>query len=514
MTALIDLYAQFLGNQVDLVKWVAKTLGLGNAATMHPNRLRREAMAQRVRLYRDDGKQDIERMINIVFVNATVQEERRILIDFASEQNVTARIADEVASLYDRPALRRFPTPAQTAEFRDAANEVDLDEVMDEAHHLAFVCNEVLLWSVQVEKGERPELHIITPDAFDVIPHPNSRLRPAAFLVDACPMVKVDGADRRSVKQYELWDDTYVYDLNIDGEMVAVVGVENPRKHGLGRIPGFLHHRRKSVTELLDSKSGFDIVSAHLGVALLRVMVVRLAKSQGERQPILQGNLANMAAGQSMNGEKPLLLPPDVVAMMLDSKTTPDHYLSALRDKIAAVAQRYGMSYEQFTNTDTATVASGVAFQVRRQKLTELRNKQRLPARRNERGTADLMGFNGAELTVDHQEQGVPADAAAEIAQLRDETKLGLSSPIKHLMRKDPDLSREDAIEEIRENLRDYGLVVEMYRALNVPEGADASQPGQTAQQNGAMSHDGSSAPKQDSGGPLEANADYNAHAS
>jgi hypothetical protein len=172
------------------------------------------------------------------------------------------------------------------------------------------------------------------------------------------------------------------------------------------------------------------------------------------------------------------------------------------------------MSYEQFTNTDTADTSSGKAFQVRRQKLTELRNKQRLPARRNERGTADLMGFNGAELTVDHQEQGVPADAAAEIAQLRDETKLGLSSPIKHLMRKDPDLSREDAIEEIRENLRDYGLVVEMYRALNVPEGADASQPGQTAQQNGAMSHDGSSAPKQDSGGPLEANADYNAHAS
>jgi hypothetical protein len=34
-------------------------------------------------------------------------------------------------------------------------------------------------------------------------------------------------------------------------------------------------------------------------LVLLEVMIMRLAKSQGERQPILQGNLANVARARA-----------------------------------------------------------------------------------------------------------------------------------------------------------------------------------------------------------------------
>src|SRR2546430_13195986 len=38
-------------------------------------------------------------------------------------------------------------------------------------------------------------------------------------------------------------------------------------------------------------------------------------------QPVLQGNLANVAAQQPMNGESPIVLPPEVVASVLATKT-------------------------------------------------------------------------------------------------------------------------------------------------------------------------------------------------
>ena len=70
---------------------------------------------------------------------------------------------------------------------------------------------------------------------------------------------------------------------------------------------------------------------------------------------------------------------------------------------------------------------------------------------------------------------------------MREKSKLGLDSPVQFLMREDPDLSRQDAIDTIMSNQRDYALVIEMVRALNIPSNADAENPGMSPKKNGAM---------------------------
>src|SRR5258708_14755125 len=107
-----------------------------------------------------------------------------------------------------------------------------------------------------------------------------------------------------------------------------------PQEHGFTRIPGVLLHRREPDDCLLDSRFGRDITVAHDGVVLLEIMIMRLSKSQGERQPVLKGNLANVAKNQPMNGEDPVALPPGVEAEMLDMQTDPDHYILAKKDKL------------------------------------------------------------------------------------------------------------------------------------------------------------------------------------
>jgi hypothetical protein len=55
------------------------------------------------------------------------------------------------------------------------------------------------------------------------------------------------------------------------------------------------------------------------------------------------------------------------------------------------------------------------------------------------------------------------------------------------LQRKDTDLHREDAVKKLQDNLADYALLIQLVRALNVPGHGDASNPGLSPQQNGAL---------------------------
>lgn len=486
MTALVKLYNL---DPAALVAWICKTYGIGNAQSYaNPHRLRRETIAQRVRLYRDDGRVDFERLIDLVFETDKVRWQRRKMIDIAIEMNVSRRITDEVASLYDRPAVRTLP--AYDTEYRAACGELELDEVMQEGQRLTFLCNETLLWRcAPIEPGMPPRLHVVTPDVFDAIPHPSDRLEVAGYLLDMEPMTAYAGDLKTRLPHWEVWDDTFRYLISGDGQLVDDNGnvTQMPIEHNQGAIPGVLMHRRKPIDRILDARHGRDITSAHLGVGLLEVMIMRLAKSQGERQPILKGNLANIAAGQSADGETPLVLPPEVVAEILDTKTDPDHYLASKKDKITSVALTYGMSYDQFMLQEGGDAASGKVYQMRREKLTELRNEQRRRAMLHERQVCRLLGFDATGLRIDYQEMALPQDAAEELALLRDKMKLGLDSPIAYLQRKDPDLERPEAVRKLLSNLRDYAALIMAVRALNMPAGADASNPGQTPQQNGAQ---------------------------
>lgn len=484
MTALVELYRT---DHRSLLTYLRRTYGIeAGYAFANPHRLRREAIAQRLRLYRDDGRLEMERLIDRVFDQFDTRQQRKKMIDVACELNVTARINDEVASLYNQPAVRILRD--RNDEFREHSIEIELDELMQEAHRLTWLCNDLMLWQqTSTVPGRRPKLVIVTSDTFDAIPHPKDKLEAAGFILDMAPCTISEGSDRTRLPHYEIWDDTYRYLVNGNGDLVDESGqlTDKPIEHGLGRIPGTLFHRRKPVDRILDDRHGRDITSAHLGVALISVMVMQLSKSQGERQPVLKGNLANVAKNQSMNGEGPIALPPEVEAFMLDTRTDPEHYLSAKKDKLTSVGLRWGLSYEQLTYTDGGD--SGKAWQLRRQKLTELRTEQRPRAFVHERGTVELMGYDPRGLRVDHKEQALPQDAKEEIELLREMMKLGLDSVVSYVQRKNPDLTREEAIAFIKRNLADFATLVTWQRALNMPSDADAANPGRSPEENGAQ---------------------------
>ena len=76
---------------------------------------------------------------------------------------------------------------------------------------------------------------------------------------------------------------------------------------------------------------------------------------------------------------------------------------------------------------------SGKLYEMQRQELTKIQLEQRGRAKVHEVDVATLVGFNGEDLTVDFQEQAVPADAGEEVDLLDKKMRKGLDSPIDYL---------------------------------------------------------------------------------
>jgi hypothetical protein len=487
VTALIDLYRV---DHTALVDYIVRTYAVGiggHGAFGNAHHKRRQTIADRLRLYRDEAAVPIGRIIDQIYDTDTNKADLKRFIDVAKEQNVSARIVNELASLYDRPAVRAIKTEDQV-KFHEEEKRLKLHFFHQEGHRLTNLCNETLLWQFK-GVNDQTSLRLVTPDTFDAIEDPRDRLVPAGFVLDAFPITALPPEMASKLPHYECWDDTYRYLISAEGKLVDEVGtpVTRPLEHGLGRIPGVLFHRREPTSAILDASTGEDIKAAHLGVALLNILIMRLAKSQGEQHPVLTGELARMASSQTLHPERPMALPPGVTIELLQMISDPEHYLKAKRDKLASVGARYGLAYETFMLEFGSDTGSGRSYQMRREKLTELRLEQRTRALAHEALVMKLIGFDPAGMRVDFQEQAIPLDAQEEVDLLIAKMKLGLDSPIAFLMRKDPDLSRDEAVMLLKTNLRDYAGLVQWVRALNVPGDADASNPGRSPEENGAM---------------------------
>lgn len=440
---------------------------------------RRAKTAERIALYRDDAADQIEKLLLTVYESDEVRKLRARLTKLIGFANVPKRITDEVASLYTVPAKRRFVDDARAEAFAAIESEVDLHSVMKEASRLTFLCNNVLLWSMVV--GGKRSLRIVTPDKFDAIPNPRDALDLVAVLIDAAPAwVPPAMTNRALLPHYELWDAEVKITLNAMGQRVGPVV-----RHGLGRIPGVLMSSRLPVDRLLDERPGEDIMAAARAALLLNLCLISLSHTSSERQPYLQGPTAQMATEQPQHAGVPLVLPPGVTVGTLDLVTDPEHLLKVARHVVASVAQSYGMSYEQFVFSETADTASGKAYTVRRQKLTELRIEQRGRALVHERAVMELLGFGDA-LAPDFAEQEAPTDPLEELDVFDRRCNRGLDNPIAYLQRKDPDLTVAQATARFLDNVSVTGWLFSLLRALNMSLSATADQPGQTPAQNGA----------------------------
>lgn len=447
-------------------------------------RRRRKAVGGRLKWFRDQGAELVEALVDMIFVDESVRKQRKLFARMATAHNSTKRLTDEASNLYREPPRRTFDSqPDRTRKYLDAADAVLLDEILQEAQPITFLTSAVLFWAVKSAATEKTVLRLVTLDACDPIAHPKDPMTMAGVLLDRAPTTALVGAQRDRLCHFEVWDEAFVLELDATG-----LPIRDRQPHGLGRLPGFLAHARQPVEKLVEWERGGDITAAQECVALLNLLALRLAKSQGENQPILKGDLAKVATKQPMDGERPIALPPGVTVEMLQSKTDPDHYLKLIKHFVGGVAQTYGMSYEQFTFQETTDTTSGRAYSVRRQKLGEIRAQQARRWRRVERDLVELLGFDATGFLVDFADPTMPVDPMEELEVEDKRWRMGLSNPIDFLRRKNPDIQTDEkATATLAANIKLTSALWSLLRTQNAPADADAVDSGNSPQTNGAQ---------------------------
>lgn len=414
---------------------------------------RRKDMRMRLDLYRDRGRPHFTAVIDRVFDDQKVKEWRKRFVYLAEFQNVTKRIVREVSAVYSEPARRRLAGKAATEAYRQLVAEIRLDRRMRQVNRLGNLLNNVLVEPV-VRMGDA-HVDVTTPDKFAAVAHPNDPTLAVGYVIDQFPATK-----HRPIKatepHYRVVDGQTTFFLDREWRMVE--GTRQP--HGLGRIPALLYSREEHEDCLLDGKSGGDVISGHLAIALLNTLMLRDQKS-GTKQAYATGDLSTTAVGQPMDPEHVFQLGEGVTINTLDLGADPSVYINATRAVIKQLAANWGIPESVFDLSYQAT--SGYEIELKRTGLREIRRDQILDFRPFERELAVLLSdvlkahghagaFEPKGWRIDFGESEIPRDPNARIQFYKAMEELDLMDRADMFQHENPEATRDEALEEIADN--------------------------------------------------------------
>lgn len=442
-----------------------------NYLTSSTEERRIHVASQRLDLYQDRGRDQLERAIDNVFKNSETRRLRKQFADIAMYQNLTKRITNEISSVYSEKARRRVSD--RNGNYQLLIDSVGLDRHMRKANRFTNLLNECLVW-FRVRRRDRVMVcHVITPNKFYAIAHPSDPTQLIAVMFGSKPF---GGKSKPTDPAWVVWSDTETFLMDSDGRYVENSWVE----HGLGVMPGVLLHREVPDSSLLDPDPGSDLTSAHIAVALLNVMLLKEQKS-GSKIPYTTGDLSATAYNQAMDSESLTTFQEGVSPGVLDMGSDPRSYIDSIRMVIKSIAASYGIPESVFDLSYQAT--SGFEIELKRTGLREKRRDQLIDYRPYERQIADVMSavsthdlpsmsYGTEDWSIDFGEVETPQEPAARLAYWEQERRMGLTTTIDMIMESNPEFTDQQAAIYLERNI---ALETERVRAMQEMQALGAS---------------------------------------
>ncbi len=379
-----------------------------------------------------------------------------------TSQNIFRRIVRETCTVYNGPVVRELIKPTQIdgkAEpvdvpvYPERLRQMDFDWRLAEAQRIAkaaWVC--FLRPRVLSETGEM-RLDIITPDMAHVDLSADDPMKMVGF------GYLVRGKDKTGAER-ECW--VYYTDeevLYLDGTGVEIenpfsddLDVENP----YGRIPVIPFFCTSPTIEFWDLHWNKDAVRANYIIGVLNTYINYLVKTQSFKQIAFGGNVTAELMSAIADPLFPIVLPTGATAATLDLNTQLGAIDDVIKGKVMAIANNYGISNENFNIT--GSIASGYSLKVANRALEEIREQDKLVAQKVEVELFDLIRLinntDGDELIPEELELRwnpgeieYPPSMQEEQSRWEFEFRNGITNAIDYLIGKDPELTREEAME-------------------------------------------------------------------
>jgi len=356
----------------------------------------RETLEKRVRMYENDWDDILTALVLSQFAPQTGADVVKML---DTSLNVFRRIVREICTVYKESATRTVRiggVDQDVPRYQQIVATSRLDVVMAEAHRLskAATCSFILVRAVP--DTDRIRYAILTPDRVWFRHHADDPMKLEAFayrtsyekmeagrLVDKEVWVYytdnlrlfLDASGRElkenpftgeSMNSYEVPET-----VDDDGNPLTTVMI-NPRENKYNCIPVVPFPAVFPVGELIRENWNRDAYRANLTIGLYLTYEGYLVKTQSFKQIVLSGqNVGEDVKGNVLDPLNPLTLGPEAKAYTMDLNTNLTAIDSVIQGKVAAIANQYGVSMEQFRLTGTP--ASGFSLVVSNTALSEIR---------------------------------------------------------------------------------------------------------------------------------------------
>lgn len=413
--------------------------------------------ALRDRLYRDDGDRDMETVIDALLEDETVKRKRKAVIPYAKFSNCLKRIVGELSTVYAEPA-RRFIDPAEQPKYDALLTSLCFDEQLDVVNQMLNL-HRALIVGPRVRKnadGTREMvLDIATPATVRVVCNPLDRTQTLAWLVSVdMPLVRSNWTAKPA---WILWSDhEWMY---LDRDFQPIPGTA--KDHGLGMnrwVP--LSYSAAALPGFWPGHEGEDLVSAQLMIWFAAILMVKETKSN-TKQPIVGGDVSAMARGQVADSDVPIQIPEGVSVTTIDVGTDPGIFIEAADHALKRAAANYGLSMDMISHQGTQ---SAEARELMLAPVRERRRKQIKIFRRFEQRLAVVMArvaevdapdlaFKADGWRINFGETQVLLGEKERLEIFEQKRRLGLTDTVEYKMSEDPDLTREQAFEDMGDHV-------------------------------------------------------------
>jgi hypothetical protein len=415
---------------------------------------RRERAADRQRLYDGLGVDQMRELIHKVLSHPDVRALRDAWIEYALYVNPMRRICSELATVYQEPAQRSVADDTGTMRYREVQRLTQLDLQMQVVNRLVLLHHALAVGPRMRElpTGEVvPVLDICTPASFTPVRDPLDPTLLIGLIFDNDVQLALGATGPK----WTVWTYHETFQINSHGEVIEESVVE----HGLGRIPYMLLVLEPVPGKLIDENASSDLVAAAKSIAFLSVVHLKEAASATVRT-VIQGDTSRAIRDQADDSRVPLHLPDGVQASTLDGAMNFSAFLADAEKILEITAANRGIPP---TILRHGSVASADAREIIRQPLKELRNRQMIAFRDAERALAELfsivvspvrpdLAFSPEGFAVDFAEVVTTPGAKESLEIFEHERRLGLTNTVDELMRRNPDLTPDRAVERLRVN--------------------------------------------------------------
>lgn len=429
---------------------------------------RRVAAARKLALYGERHRHMVEGLIEERF--AGEPKVAHAVKKFADRSpNLVRSVVSAVAVAYSRGCRRELVDlgDAATRAFAALLDEAGVDRLAPMINAAAWFTGPTLVCPHLDARG-RLRLDVITPDSNDAR-HDGDEIESAIWR-------RQDGV------WVELTDESWSY-FDEDGELL------HRAPHGAGACPAVVFRTDGNLSDWWSTDIHAGLCDAALTVAYKMALGLWTRQVSSNKLTVIYGNFEDIAPGQTVaHHGLPVYVGPKGTAdvQVFDRSVSASDWLAECKAIITLAVSAYGLPPSSVTFENSSADWGTLAIAVRGEALGLLRNRQVPWLRAAERElwplVCDVVRGGGHRLAgqlppgdevrdalrIYFPDIAQPAELKARIEALAAAVPFGLASPEDFLLASRPELTREEAVEEIRRNREQELARLDALAARNV----------------------------------------------